>query len=165
MNLEAIVGIRLSGYRSSHNMVMHSRFGFHIDSIAEVLAKFKEKQKISVKGFHFHLNSYSSVDRAYAIGQLVESVCQARSLGFSEIDFIDIGGGFLVRYLKSADEWDTFNTNLEKAVLGEIEPITYMNNSLHLLNVNGNLARSGTLYPYFNDTPRHQHDHSHHTHE
>lgn len=157
MNVKAIVGIRVSGYQTSQNTVMHSRFGFPISSLSEVFKKLKENKNIILKGFHFHLNSYSSADRADAIGQLVEVVREAREFGFSQTEFIDIGGGFLVRYLESSDEWNMFNSNLEKAVLGEIEPITYMNNSLHLLNVNGNLARSGSLYPYYNETPKHQH--------
>ena len=150
MNQVASVGLRISGFKLVSKTI-YSRFGFQLESILKIINKVQVNKCFNLQGFHFHLNGYDIFERATAAHQLINIVIKARNIG-ANIKFIDIGGGFLVNYLRSKKEWGQFNEALIQAVENKIEPITYLNHPLHLFNVNGKAVQVGNLYPYFNET-------------
>lgn len=145
------IALRVGGYQF-RGKKSFTRFGFDMYNLDEVfnLLSSREFLSLSFEGFHFHLNGYSLEERAEAVLQLVDTSQKIRKKGFIA-KFIDMGGGFLVQYLRSKNEWDLFHRELKRAVLGQRQPITYQNNGLCYLNNNSKLINLHNLYPYFNN--------------
>jgi len=144
------IALRVSGFYFQGKK-SYSRFGFDLDQLDEVFHKLHQQpySNLDFKGFHFHLNGYSLAERAEAICQLFDVIIKIRVLGF-HTTFIDIGGGFLVQYLKSAREWKVFHRELKKAILSKRTPITYQNQGLCYLRHGQELINLHNLYPYYN---------------
>lgn len=68
--------------------------------------------------------------------------------------FIDMGGGILMNYLSSQPEWETFWSELKKAVRGERSPITFGNTGLGFELINGKLHGEPGVYPYYNENSK-----------
>lgn len=145
-----MVGIRISGFVID-NVKLYSRFGFDIDDLENLFKKFKKEtfSNLIFSGLHFHLNGYSVKERAEALLYLIKITKNLKKVNILT-KFIDIGGGFPVCYLKSETEWRYFEKELKRAVLGEREPITFLNNGLGLATFNGKLTSKESYYPYFN---------------
>lgn len=155
LNKRAKVGIRISGFLFED--ALPTRFGIDIEETKKLLIQdFKVEGKynqLDFQGLHFHINGYSVQQRALS---LVRSIQLADELAENGIQtrFIDIGGGYLVNYLESEEEWDEFHTELYRAVLGKSRPITYKNDPLGMYPHNGELLGSPKVYPYYNDHPK-----------
>lgn len=149
-NKKQKIGIRVSGFIVD-NKKLYSRFGFDKDALGDLFKKLKKGMfsHLIFTGFQFHLNGYSAKERAEALVYLIQL---SKDLKKEKIitKFIDIGGGFPVCYLKSETEWISFEKELALAVLGEKQSITFLNNGLGLMNVNGKLIGKRNYYPYFN---------------
>ena len=149
----AKAGIRISGFQYNGDK-LYSRFGFDVEHVVEFitshLGKNHEYDNLQFNGFHFHLNGYSAEQRSEA---LLQSIHLADRLKAHDIrtSFIDMGGGILVNYLSSKSEWNTFWSELKKAVQGDRRPITFGNNGLGYELINGNLHGEPDVYPYYNE--------------
>ncbi|UQX03977.1 alanine racemase [Streptomyces sp. RerS4] len=62
---------------------------------------------ISLRGFSFHLNGYSTAERATAANEMIEHCLDARRRGATSAEVVDIGGGLPVRYVDPR-LWDAF---------------------------------------------------------
>ena len=147
------VGFRISGF--SHNgEKLYSRFGFDIDQIlsfiSENLSDSGKYKRFKYHGLHFHLNGYSTEQRADALSQTIDVADTLKKSGF-ETSFIDMGGGILMNYLTSSEEWETFHQALRKSVKSENPEITFQKDLLGMVNVDGELKGEPKVYPYFND--------------
>lgn len=149
---QANVAFRISGFNVGEQK-LYSRFGFDLDTMASFInSNFKVLNRFDqlvYKGLHFHLNGYSIEERSLALNQCVELSKQLSHWGF-KTEFIDIGGGILMNYLKHESEWENFNQELRRAVRGEIDPITYDNQGLGLQNLAGELQGELKTYPFWN---------------
>lgn len=105
------VGVRLSGFRV-HGRKLQSRFGFDVELLAELLHLCQQHPSLRLVGFQFHLDGYCLKERAAAFQRTVEVSREFRRAGYP-IHFIDIGGGFTVRYLKERAEWRRFLRGVE----------------------------------------------------
>jgi diaminopimelate decarboxylase len=65
-------------------------------------------------------------------------------------EFIDIGGGILMNYLKYETEWDNFSLQLRRAINNKIDPITFENQGLGLQVFGGALQGELKTYPFWN---------------
>ena len=151
-NRKAKVGFRISGF-FLNEIKLYSRFGFDLLEIDRfITANFIDSDRfnsLEYKGLHFHLNGYSIEQRYFALNQC---------LSFSELlgkkglktEFIDIGGGILMNYLKYETEWGQFNQQLRKAVSRKTDPITYENQGLGLESLAGVLHGELKTYPFWN---------------
>lgn len=152
----AIVGVRISGFTHAGEQ-LYSRFGFDLSQLMRLVARRmgrgKEFPWLRYRGLHFHLNGYSRQERGAALVQTIRCADLLQSHGITT-HFIDMGGGFLVRYLAHHAQWETFMTELKRAVRGERPPITFQNNGLGLTLVDGDLHGEPLVYPYYNETPR-----------
>lgn len=154
MDRIAHIGIRLSGF-NINGQKLYSRFGFDIDMERDKLKgwlgdRLKSKNLL-LCGFHFHLDGYSIEQRAEAILQTLD-VIEEFDIAATKISFIDIGGGILMNYLESKEEWEQFQERLQQAVLEKDAPVTFKNNGLGFkknLQENGITGKLNT-YPYFN---------------
>ena len=150
----ARMAVRVSGFHTPEGN-LYSRFGFDVDQVPRLLGSLnghKHGVPLEYCGLHFHLNGYSTTQRAIALLHCLDLAAELESLGF-HTSFIDMGGGMLTNYLEDEEEWLTFQSELKKAVLGEREPITFGNNGLGFFLLEGRVHGELETYPYFNTTP------------
>ncbi|MEV4918290.1 alanine racemase [Streptomyces tirandamycinicus] len=69
---------------------------------------------IRLRGFSFHLNGYSTAERATAANEMIEHCLDARRRGSPSAELVDIGGGLPVRYVEPR-LWDEFLEHNEPA--------------------------------------------------
>lgn len=143
---QAIVALRLGGFRHE-GQKLPTRFGFDVDRDNTLLAELSDLP-LSVQGIHFHLDGYDARQRVTGIAQSLKWIQALRDLGHSPA-FIDIGGGFPISYLRSAQQWDTFWQEHEKALLGQRESVTYRNHHLGRQQTEGKIFGKPNSYPYY----------------
>ncbi|UZD23572.1 Y4yA family PLP-dependent enzyme [Algoriphagus halophytocola] len=152
LDLHVNVAFRISGFEVKGKK-LYSRFGFDVEKISEFILRYLLRKKrfdcLKYKGLHFHLNGYSTQERALAISHCLDIAKELKPHGLVT-EFVDIGGGFLVNYLESQEEWVHFRAELEKAVLGNRAEITFENNGLGLSKVNHELHGELKIYPFWN---------------
>ncbi len=149
----APIGIRISGFRYKGEK-LYSRFGFDIDEVATILQDFFDASEtgshISLRGFHFHLDGYSTAQRGTALHQTLDLI-NTLNLKTEDDLFIDMGGGILMNYLQSEQEWIRFQDILKQAVCGEHPPITFGNEGLGFEFRDENVEGRLDTYPYYNE--------------
>jgi len=122
------VGLRLNGF-VREGKALYSRFGFPLGDIPALVARLAKSDRFRLDGLHFHLNGYSAEDRIAAISQTLPLIADMPGAGRSDF-FLDIGGGIPMNYLATADQWDIWLSELDKALAGRRTPITQHNDSL-----------------------------------
>jgi diaminopimelate decarboxylase len=86
-----------------------SRFGMAACEMERALTFCVEWQhKINLQGFSCHLSGYCTKQRGQVAHQLIDYIMQTRTLGLN-CQNINIGGGFAVSYLASADWQSSLN--------------------------------------------------------
>ncbi len=149
------IALRLSGFEHEGTK-LPSRFGFDIDSLPALLATItpgrQSRQagggRLRIDGLHFHLDGGSIEQRVSAIAQSLRAIETLRQQGHQP-RFLDIGGGIAVSYLESAAQWQTFWHEQHRALLGQRTPITYRNDGLGQIAVNGQVHGHPDSYPYY----------------
>jgi diaminopimelate decarboxylase len=149
----AQIGIRVSGF-SYEGSKLFSRFGFDIDEVKSVINEnIKDNSSFNLKGFHFHLDGYSTSQRGNALHQTI-TLFETYKSHFPNLSFIDVGGGILMNYLESEDEWQTFQDQLKQALLENRPELTYKNSGLGFSVRDGVVEGKLATYPYFNSTTK-----------
>src|SRR5690606_9411127 len=98
-------------------------FGFSVSEsfgIIQEIGRYKEGLLVYT-GLQFHLNGYSTEDRAAAIEQCIQLIDALAEEGI-QTHSLDIGGGFLMNYLADKAEWEVFHRELKRAVMGQRKP-------------------------------------------
>tara|TARA_R110002124_G_scaffold223917_6_gene389342 strand:- start:13437 stop:14891 length:1455 start_codon:yes stop_codon:yes gene_type:complete len=152
LNKKAIVGIRISGF-TVEGTKLYSRFGFDITAVeAYILENFGEKgrfKNLSIQGFHFHLDGYSTLQRGKALSDCIGLAKRLKEAGLS-IAFIDMGGGILMNYLESEQQWKAFDQALQEGVKANYNPLTFNGHGLGYEMINNELTGQLKTYPYYN---------------
>lgn len=146
------VGFRVSGFYTDMEK-LYSRFGFDVDEVESLIVANcypKGDSHLIYTGLHFHLNGYSTEERGAALTQCIFLAEKLQANGFTT-QFIDIGGGVLINYLKFKNEWENFREELRKAVKGEREEITFNNDGLGYQEIDNKLQGDLATYPFFNE--------------
>ncbi len=147
--LQANISLRIGGFEVNGNR-MHSRFGFSIDEAkALVLDNLATHTNLIYTGLHFHLNGYSVSERAIAIGECIGLIDHLTAHDI-ETFHVDIGGGYLVNYLEDENQWQNFQDQLKLAILDKRPELTYRNDPLGIINIEGTLHGEAKVYPYYN---------------
>lgn len=148
LNMKARIGLRLAGFEVLGTKVF-SRFGLPFDDHREIISTVDSKH-VSLEFLHAHLDRYDTTQRAIAGLRLVEAADYAAQHGHS-IKGIDLGGGIVMRYLDSKEQWDEFNASLLEAVKGERPSFTYLEDGLGYHRVKDEIIGKPDLYPAWND--------------
>ncbi|WP_436717812.1 Y4yA family PLP-dependent enzyme [Roseiconus lacunae] len=146
----AQLALRLGGFWHQGEKLF-TRFGFNADDVG-LLGKL-DRDVVNLVGFHFHLDGYDASQRIDAIECVLRWIDRAKEQQFAP-QFIDIGGGFPMSYLHCGDQWQTFWAQLESALLGKRDPVTYRNHGLGLLAINGQIHGVRQSYPYYQSPVR-----------
>lgn len=149
---KAIVGFRISGF-NVEDKKLYSRFGFDIEKVSKSILLTRPGrtlENLDYTGLHFHLDGYSIKERAAAIFKALE-IAKELFYHYLKTRFIDIGGGILINYLASKEEWETFQDQLKKAVLTNTDPITFKNNGLGFSKVDDKIVGRLKTYPFYNE--------------
>ncbi|MEX2564381.1 MAG: Y4yA family PLP-dependent enzyme [Cyclobacteriaceae bacterium] len=152
---KAKVSFRLGNF-SFQNGLLASRFGFSSVEVNKIIPNLTSNGKyptLQFEGLHFHLNGYSIPHRILALKESIRLADEFANQGMPT-KFIDMGGGILVNYLESEIEWVNFHKALRQAVLGQASPITYKNDALGMVLIEGKLYGAPKVYPYFNKNPK-----------
>lgn len=128
-----------------------SRFGAGASSWMQWLEH--PRPGLDVRGLHFHLDGYDSGDRSKMLRAALACADTLRGRGH-DCDFVDMGGGFPVRYLLHDDEWHAWWTHHRAALLGDAPPLTYDNNGLGLHAVDGRIVGRPNVYPFAHTATR-----------
>ncbi len=150
------IGIRISGFKSNSE-ILYSRFGFPCKEVATLIKDIPQNfPNLVFKGLHFHLNGYSISERGDALQQSIALASQLQEMNIN-VEFIDIGGGFLMNYLQSKNEWfDFFNILKESILDNNKDEITFRKDSLGMVAHQGKLIGEPKVYPYYNELPAHE---------
>lgn len=149
-NKVARIGLRFSGFKTRQREV-YSRFGFPLTDSTELFSTVVADSNLRLEMLHAHLDRYDTGERAEAGKQLVILSDQAKMQGIDSIRAIDLGGGILIRYLDSKEQWQDFLSQLHQAVRGSSPAITFNNDGLGLIFAGGELLGQADLYPAFNE--------------
>ena len=143
------VALRLRGFAQTPR-AYPSRFGIPIDEVGGLLPILRAAaiDGIRTAGLHFHLDGYSAADRAEALDRCIDCADMLRDSGLP-VEFIDMGGGFPVCYTRTAADWETFLGELDQALMGHREPVTYRNTGLGRLPAPGGPIGSPAVYPHY----------------
>lgn len=145
--------VRLHGFVSDGKR-LHTRFGFSIADVPGLIDNTFGKGNIFsqfvYKGLHFHLNGYSTQERADALWQCSELIEQLTGRGI-KTESLDFGGGIVMNYLSSKEEWQEFDQAMQQAVRLEREELTIANDGLGYQLIDGKLHGQLAVYPYYNE--------------
>ena len=148
----ALVALRVSGFLVDDEK-LYSRFGFDIEEVKQyIIENFvatKNCENLNLKGLHFHLDGYSTKQRAIALQTCIDLVEELHQHQIN-IEFIDMGGGILINYLADENEWIQFNDKLKDSVKNQKENLTFNGTGLGYEMIEGKLQGSLKTYPYFN---------------
>ncbi len=155
-NQKLKVGFRVSGFEFEGSK-LYSRFGFDIEIaekfITENVGDGKMYDCFEYHGLHFHLNGYSIEERAEALFQILNLAESLGTVGYTT-KFIDIGGGILMNYLESEQEWLDFHKALKNSLNEDAEEITFRKDPLGMIVHEGKVIGEPKVYPYFNSIPQ-----------
>jgi diaminopimelate decarboxylase len=151
--------VRLSGFeitRKGRNEPCNpqkdnSRFGVNLDSIhqlCQILSQNEIKRAINLIGFSFHIDNHSISDRANAIVLLIDIINFMRSLGHTNCNVINIGGGFSIKYIEP-ENWNAFLDDYTQSIINR-EPFMFRDKPFGIEIGNGRRKNRGNFYPYEN---------------
>lgn len=148
LNTIARIGLRFAGFEVMGTKVF-SRFGLPFDDHREIISKV-DKSNLKLEFLHAHLDRYDTTQRAIAGLRLVEAADYAAGYGHTIVG-IDLGGGIVMRYLDSKEQWEEFNSSLLAAVKGERPSFTYLEDGLGYQRVRDEIIGKPDLYPAWNN--------------
>jgi len=134
------VALRLS---STDSEIPATRFGLRAVDWLNLFANREDLSSIEVVGVHFHLNGYSSEQRAKVIYESIQLADELRRQGHN-VQFVDMGGGIPMSYLDDEKQWSGFWQLLDELPQGD-ETLTWKSDRL---GANGNRP-SNAVYPYY----------------
>lgn len=137
-------GLSASGIRT---LARRSRFGTPAEE-AGTLLDLVEKHRGSVEltGVSYHLDTMAVSEKAAALEASVRILDECRRRGLRP-RAVDIGGGFGVDYLADGAQWETYTTELTRALLGRRPPLTWEGHGYGLRAENGTLRGALGVYP------------------
>ncbi len=144
----AQIGLRFSGFAVADSRVF-SRFGLPVADAHKIIDAIKETPLLQLDFLHAHLDRYDIGERAAAAWQLLALADYANSRGH-KISSIDLGGGILMRYLESSEQWESFQDALLASVRGERPYFTYLNDGLGYMRAGNEIVGRADLYPAWN---------------
>lgn len=145
----ARLGLRFSGFTIGDRKVF-SRFGFAVEDAGAILDQVLNSEWLQMETLHAHLDRYDVSERAAAARKLIEIAAVARAARELTISGIDLGGGILMRYLVSEEEWHAFEAALVEQIEGKRAFFTFQNDGLGYFRAGDKTHGKADLYPAWN---------------
>jgi diaminopimelate decarboxylase len=148
------VSVRLSGFSGGGVTVLSrtSRFGTPVSELGTLLdALDRHRDAVRLVGLAYHLDTIGAAEKAVALDSCFAALEPVRARGHTP-QSIDIGGGFGVNYLASADQWESWTSALTASVLGHGPQITWSGHGYGLRAEHGKLRGALGLYPAYRPT-------------
>lgn len=145
--------IRLDGFTSDFVTFNEKDTAFGISSslsqeIFDFLLEYAEI--LDFRGFSFHFVVGDYARRIPAIETCISLTLEAIEKGLSPKG-INIGGGYRIQYARSKEEWEEFETQHKKSVLGEIPSFTWNEDGFGYKNESGVIKGMPNYKPHFNE--------------
>ncbi|MFT4327007.1 MAG: hypothetical protein ACMXYK_05885, partial [Candidatus Woesearchaeota archaeon] len=132
-NIPCEVLLRVSDLKSSiqHFSPKYSRFGIPSKDIATIVSNISKH--ITVRGIHFHSDSFNVEQKASFLGHISELLNTIQKQGHPA-DILNIGGGFNPKTLESRKDWLSFIGN-QANLIKETGNTTCINNACYGLEM------------------------------
>lgn len=145
--------LRLAGFSSKHSRFLNkaSRFGIAYRDLDLALGLLEKNDHLELRGFSFHLDTISVLERTIAVENCIEAIERSVSRGFCP-NILNLGGGYKVNYLESENEWNSYTSAIKEGVLGTAEPLAWHGNSFGLSAEKGTLRGNFNSYNYYDST-------------
>jgi len=147
----ATIAIRLGGFVHQGQKLL-TRFGFDVQRDIELVGQLKNFF-VKVEGVHFHLDGYDADQRVTAILEAIHWIEALRFAGHSPT-FLDMGGGCPMSYLEDGQQWESFWSEMRRALAKQRAPLTYRGHGLGLFATSGGVIGRPNCYPYFQTPTR-----------
>jgi len=124
-----------------------SRFGMRedqADACHDLLDRYRDR--LELRGVAYHLDTVGTAEKVAALDGCFRLLRRFQQLGH-RADVLDIGGGFGVSYLRDAQQWQDYTSELTRAVLGHRPPLTWRGHGYGLRAEGGRLKGALGLYP------------------
>ena len=147
--------VRLSGFEAgvgtggagTRMLSRRSRFGTPVADADALWAALKRyADSVDLVGLAYHLDTTGLEEKSRALERCVLLMDECRARGLAP-RVVDVGGGFGVGYVESADDWERWTSALSEAVLGTRPPLTWRGHGYGLRNEAGTVRGSAALYP------------------
>ncbi len=154
LDYKVSIQFRLTGFkpRDRDTILKDTKFGIPIEKTDKIIEKLNEhKEALDLEGLAFHLDTSNIRKKVTALDNIFEIYQDFHEEGLTP-EAINIGGGQRANYLESSKEWSNYKEALQKAVKGEIEPITWNNQSFGFKMHGNQVVGSANFYDYYNQT-------------
>lgn len=118
-----------------NSAVSDDTFGLPYDDLDQIIKKIKDTSLLDFHGFAVHYNYRTELNIAH-IETVVSATLQAFENGLCP-KAINIGGGYLVRYVECKEDWNDFINHIKGALKGDNEPVTWDGNGMGFRLQNG----------------------------
>jgi diaminopimelate decarboxylase len=143
--------LRISGFKNRQlkHQGKASRFGIKYDDVPHALELLSKcRDRLSLIGLAFHLDTTSSLEKATAIEACFALFEMALDQDFN-LRVLNIGGGFKLSYLDQSEDWHEYNSAMREAALGTRAPLTWQGSTFGLLPDRGVLRGSFNSYNFY----------------
>tara|TARA_B100001750_G_scaffold240857_1_gene251297 strand:- start:2421 stop:3875 length:1455 start_codon:yes stop_codon:yes gene_type:complete len=118
-----------------NSAVSDDTFGLPYNELNQIIQTIKNTATLDFYGFAVHYNYRTEINVAH-IETVVSATLQAFEGGLSP-KAVNIGGGYLVRYVDCKDDWNDFINHIKGSLKGNNEPVTWDGNGMGFRLQNG----------------------------
>ncbi|MBO0852792.1 MAG: alanine racemase [Nocardia sp.] len=141
--------LRLSGPAGGSSV---SRFGIApADVPAQLRFLAQHRDRITLRGFAFHLDSGEIADRVRAVGDTLAWIESAYAVGLAPT-IVDIGGGLRQVFTADADRFDHYTLALRESLAGRGEPMSWGTNTFGYHRAGNRVSGIPVFHKYANTT-------------
>lgn len=140
--------LRFSSFPTSGTVAPRtSRFGMAESDLGTCLDLVDgHRDRLDLRGVAYHLDTVGLAEKAIALDGCVRMLRECQYRGHPA-HIVDLGGGFGVNYLRHAQQWERWTSELTQAVLGNRDPMTWRGHGYGLRAEHGRLKGALSLYP------------------
>lgn len=142
--------IRIGNLKDSSFFENYTHFGFNEDEIENTLKNIKNNEKqINFLGFSFHLDTTSDDLKILYLSKAIYFLTKARIMGLKP-QFLNIGGGWRVNYMKK-EEWEKIINFIYEKINQNDKSYFWNNHNFGILKIKNRLFGEGSFYPFYSE--------------
>ena len=148
--------IRIGNLKDNIFFKNYTHFGLDEDEIENALKKIKDNEKkINFLGFSFHLDTTSDDLKIFYLSKALYLLTKARIIGLKP-QFLNIGGGWRVNYMKK-EEWEKIINFIYEKIDQNDKSYFWNNHNFGIIKINNRLFGEGNFYPFYSETAEEKH--------